>query len=523
MTRKIIKRKIRSRIKRKRRTLKGGAPLILKEGGGELLKGLLTMIQYGFLSIITAPIYLIALAANLPLNNLNNISGKRLNEVKSGIIHNQLYKYFFYGYDSKDLKKEDYKFPEGSNYKLQGKKVFVECDDCKNKNPETNSLKGGGIDIQGSAKKILGIGGITNILGLLDKKEKMRYILGNFFDYLNNLQMKDTERRNLIHKLIMSVNNKDAIIKCIIIFNTLFNDGECYNMKGHIDANKDKDGSTFMENPTISRIPNPFMVPGQTKRDLAKSIKCITGHILYKEFGPETLTQDCMPSCPTCTLRNSVGRLASTYASSITQLLKGTNKDLDLLSEIFYTIFNEHYIYSPQPITNEIDKLNTIKTAFNKSLQNLPSHNVFNEWKKNPKMADMKTINNIIINSKFNIKNSNNNDDKLSFYKEIFGEDVYYKFKSLLCKYNIIDELKKRFVSLSFDSYYSLVGNIVKYPNEVSYQTAYLSWCNKFLTELYRIHNIKYETINPDQLFGEKELKILIQPSNPIIASFQPN
>jgi hypothetical protein len=551
MTRKyrIKKRKILSNIKTKihKRTIKmkGGAHLILKEAGGSLIGGLMTMFKYGFVSIVTAPIYLIALLANLPLNTPNNVSGKRLNEVKSGIIHNQLYKYLFYGYNLKDLKEEKYRFPEGKHYKLQGNKVFVECDDCKRKNPTENIpeneedkedkeiLKGGGIDVKKDMKKILGISGISDLLGLLDKKEKMQSILMNFFDYLNNLQMTDIERRELIHKLITNIHNKDSIIKCLIIFNTLFKDDDkCNILKKEIDNNATKDNSTYMERPTISRIPNPFMVPGQSKLDLKKSIKCITGHLLYKEFGPETLTQDCLPKCPKCTLRSSLGTLAATYGSSITQLMKGNNKDIDLFSEIFFNIFNNNFSY---PGTDDNLKMKDIKDNFIKSLSNLPEYSIFGSWKMYPKNVDMTKLQPIIIDTKFDVKTSSiisdifgkkviDKDKEREIYKKIYGEDVIEKFRVLLCRYNIIDELKKRYISLSFENYYFLVENILNYPKDNNHKNAYLTWCNKFLSQLYTIHGINVENkmIDPKFSFTEKEMNdLILNSSNSLVTEYK--
>lgn len=535
--------KIKTKIKKRTIKMKGGAVMVAKEAGGSLLKGLMTLFQYGFVSIVTAPIYLIALMANFPLNTPNNVSGKRLNPVKSGIIHNQLYKYLFYGYNLKDLKQEDYKFPEGSRYKLQGNKVFVECDDCKTKNPITQTtednkeakedkedkesinknLKGGAIDIKKDMKKLLGISGISDVLGLLDKKEKMQSILGNFFDFMNNLQMKDIERRALVHKLIGNIHNKNSIIKCIIVFNTIFDNNECEILKKEIDELSNKDESTYLERPTIARIPNPFMIPNQQKMDFKKSIKCITGHLMYKEFGPETLTQDCMPKCPKCTLRSSLERLAATYGSSITQLTKGNNKDIDLLSELFFTVFKNNYEY---PGKDEDSKMEKIKTSFIKTLNNLPEYSVFGSWKLDPKLVNMNEIKDLIIDSVFEVKNSEIkqiNDGSLrdkdtikEIYKKIYGEDVLEKFKVLLCRYNIIDELKKRYVSLSFENYYFLVENIIKYPKDQSHKKAYIMWCNKFLNQLYSIHGIDAETkiIDPKFSFSEKELNDIIFKTN---------
>ena len=115
------------------KTLKGGS--LIKTPQGYLLDGIKTLFQYGALTIATAPLYLISLLANLPLNTLNNISGKRLDGVDSTIVDRQLYKYLFTGYEKKPepLKAIDFKFPEGSRYKEKKESVFVECDDCRKK------------------------------------------------------------------------------------------------------------------------------------------------------------------------------------------------------------------------------------------------------------------------------------------------------------------------------------------------------------------------------------------------------
>ena len=530
MTRKHrIKRKKKSKMKIKKngktiKYMKGGAHLIVKEVGGGILKGLLTMFQYSILSIITGPIYLMALLANAPFNNINNLSGKRLNEVKTNATHNQLYNYLFNGYNLKKLKKENFNFPKGSEYKLEGDKVFVECDDCKKMNPEENIQKGGSVDLKNDMKKVLGVSGISDVLGLLDKKEKMQSILSTFFDYLNNLQMTDVERRDLIHKLIGDIHNKDAIMKCLIIINTIFSDDECNSMKKDIDLNVNRTGSTFMERPTISRIPNPFMIPGQNSIDLKKSIKCITGHIMYKRFGPETLTEDCLPNCPNCTLRTSLGRLFGMYGSFITQLLKGNNKDLDLLSELFYNVFNINYKYEGKDDNEKMEKL---KESFIKSITNLPEYDTFSFWKSHPKNVQLDKIKSIIIDSKFKINDTSplkevfdgslrDSNKKKNILKSVYGEDVYEKFRILLCKYNIIDELKKRYVAVSFENYYSLVKNIIQYPKEEIHKKAYITWCNKFLDHLYKVHGIDSlsKKIDPKYYFNDNDINSLVLNSN---------
>jgi hypothetical protein len=472
------------------------------------------------------------------LNNLNNLSGKRLNEVKSGAVHNQLYKYLFYGYNLKDLKQDDYTFPNGSRYKLQGNKVFVECDDCKRKNPEDNvQQKGGAIDLKKDMKKVMGLSGISDLLGLLDKKEKMQSILSSIFDYLNNLQMKDVERRDLIHKLITNIHNQDAIMKCLIVFNSMdfFNDNECKNMKEEINQVTNKPGSTYMERPTVTRIPNPFMIPGQTKIDLKKSIKCISGHLMYKEFGPETLTQDCMPLCPKCTLRTSLGRLASVYGSSISQILKGNNKDIDLLSELFYNAFKTNYTYEGNDDNERLEKL---KQSFIRSISNLPTYTEFGAWRSFPKnLTDMSKLSSILIDSKFKVKDSSplkevvdgslrDEEKKKEIIKGIFGEDVIEKFKILLCKYNIIDELKKRYVAVSFENYYSLAENVIRYPKEEIHRKAYINWCNKFLSHLYSVHGIDALTkkIDPKFYFSDNDVdKLVLNANTPLVNGIKVN
>jgi hypothetical protein len=289
-------------------------------------------------------------------------------------------------------------------------------------------------------------------------------------------------------------------------------------------ANEDK--STFIENPTISRIPNPFMVPGRNKMDLVKSIKCLKAHLFYKNFGPETDTTDCMPQCPNCTLRSSLGRLSSMYGLSLKSIMNGNNKELDILSEMFYDSFKENYVYNGNKgnsVTFSInEKLDELKKNFIETIRELPKKDVFKQWKEYPNQVG--DISFKILDSKFITKLDSElngiiegviTDEtyKKDLFKKIFGEDVISNFKNVLCRYNVIDELKKRYIILLFEDYYNLVENITKSLDEkekTSSNHFYIKWCNKQLFELYKVHGINSEDVPPEYLFGDKEIATLV-------------
>jgi hypothetical protein len=390
-----------------------------------------------------------------------------------------------------------------------------------------------GLLVSNRSKKLIGINMFSDMLGLLDQREKIKYVLKNFFEYLYNLQMKDKDRRNLLHSTVMSLTNKDSIIKCIIIFNTIFDDNECETMMKEIDEEEARKAthSTSMINPSLIRVVNPFSLPGEGPIDFKKSIKCLIAHLKYKEFGTETKTQDCSVSCPKCTLKNSVISIGNNYVSSIKSILKGDNKDLDILNETFFSIFINNYSYIPDGLTNDsnipdgltnpsndmvVKQLKELKEKFKKALNNLPIYTDFNKLKTSENFNI--DLSGIIIDTKFvqrykddiSINIVKDNFPELSdedirkklqeygnnnIYELVYGEDVMKFFKKLLCRYNLIYELKKRYITLCFKDYYTMVSNNIKFPNDPLCKEIYINWANDFLVLLFRIHGINYNNL----------------------------
>ena len=488
LTKRLKKRGTKHR-KMKRKTLKGGAPMLAKAGADELIEGIKAMLYFGLMSIITAPVYLTSLLFQSPLNTPNNISGKRLENVKSDLVHTPVYKSMFYGNDTtKNLDTENFNLTN-KRYTLQGEKIFVECDNCRKEkeatndlslgaSPLTNSLskipglsklpipnlpmkglsklpmtglKGGGmID---SLKKVLGTGDMSNLLGLLDEKEKIQYILNNFFNYFNSLQMIDSDREKIIHKYIHTIKNKDSILKCLIVFKNLFEDEECNTMRDNTSKNADK--QTEIDS-AIKMIPNPFINPTGEKLDLMKSSKCMVAHLLNDKF--EGDTADCSP-CPNCTLKSSIKKLAKTYTSSINEIVKGSDRNIDTLSELFYNSFKVYIKgFSVEPITLELTNLSQVKEN---------PDGFFNEIiKKYELKPELKPV---------------FNKDKL---KKTFDSDTtkdnFNNFKKLLCKYNINEVLKQRYIELVFDASFVSMKNNPKFLEQ---------WKNEFADNLNKIYN----------------------------------
>ena len=478
LTKRLKKRGTKHR-KMKRKTLKGGAPMLAKAGADELIEGIKAMLYFGLMSIITAPVYLTSLLFQSPLNTPNNISGKRLENVKSDLVHTPVYKSMFYGNDTtKNLDTENFNLTN-KRYTLQGEKIFVECDNCRKEKEATvnpllgnlipglpsglmndlsskipglpsgpiSGMNGGGmID---SLKKVLGTGDMSNLLGLLDEKEKIQYILNNFFNYFNSLQMIDSDREKIIHKYIHTIKNKDSILKCLIVFKNLFEDEECKTMREN--TAKTQIDSAFQ------KIPNPFINPTGEKLDLMKSSKCMVAHLLNDKF--EGDTADCSP-CPNCTLKSSIKKLAKTYTSSINEIVKGSDRNIDTLSELFYDSFKVYIKgFSVEPITPE--KIN-IPDFTNVSKRKEITDNFFNE---------------IIMVKKLN-------PDVAGELKKAFDSDTtkdnFNNFKKLLCKYNINEVLKQRYIELVFDA------SFVSKKNEPGLLA---TWKKEFADNLNKIYN----------------------------------
>ena len=70
------------------------------------IESLTRLIKFSLGSLIISPLYIMAVIANIPLNTLNNLSGKSFNNNKADALGVQLYKYMFEGY-KKDNKNDN--------------------------------------------------------------------------------------------------------------------------------------------------------------------------------------------------------------------------------------------------------------------------------------------------------------------------------------------------------------------------------------------------------------------------------
>ena len=465
LTKQLTKRDTKHK-KMKRKTIKGGAPMMVKAGSDAFIEGMKAMLYFGLMSIITAPVYLTSLLFQSPLNTPNNISGKRLENVKSDLVHDQVYKSMFYGKEqTKDLNKTYFNLNK-KRYTLQGKRIFAECENCrKEKEASSNTavsipssipssiptsllssipglpeIKGGGmID---NLKKVIGTGDMANLLGLLNQKEKIQYILNNFFNYFNSLQMMDSDREKIIHKYIHTIKNKDSILKCLIVFKNLFDeDTGCKGMSNTIEGNQTEIDSA------IQMIPNPFINPTGEKLDLVKSSKCMVAHLLNDKF--EGDTAGCSP-CPDCTLKNSIKKLAKTYTLSINEIVKGSDRNIDILSELFYDSFKVYI------------KGFNIETLTPRNIDIETSDSFFDSIIKVKKL-DFDIVETL----------------KTSFDSNT-AKDNFNKFKKLLCKYNINEVLKKRYIDLVFDASFVSTKNNPEFLEK---------WKNEFAVNLNKIYN----------------------------------
>jgi len=285
------------------------------------------LIQFSLGSLIISPFYIMAVLANLPLNTLNNLSGKSFDGNKSDAVGVQLYKYMFEGYQKNNIEKKvkdrpnDFIIDDG--LKVKGE-IVTKCDSDKCNEP----MKGGYVNTYKSIKEMM---------GAMSTNEKVMHNLKSLEDTIDSLKMNFSERKDEIKKMFKDLKDPKLMFKFIVVCNNLI--GKCEESlsdeKVHlIEDNivvknpfKTVDGKFSSHwNMNVCYL-NPECMKSCNKCDLYTSMACAIG----TKLGPEC--EKC-----SCTLFNNIVSIYHSYARILLKSFAGNSNNLYFIGDLLFMI-----------------------------------------------------------------------------------------------------------------------------------------------------------------------------------------
>jgi len=425
MTRKVRKSKLRKvKRKSKRRTnrrritkrIKGG--MFQKMAEKYIPKGVLPpssgpetqkisrtetlskIIQFSLGSLIISPFYIMAVLANLPLNTLNNLSGKSFDKSKSDALGVQLYKYMFEGFQKNDIEKkveqhrEDYIIDDGLKVKGQ---IITKCDsnacNTPTPTPTPTPMKGGYINTYKSIKEMM---------GSLSTNESIIHNLKSLEDTIDSMKMNFNDRKDEIRKMFINLKEPRLLFKTIVVCNNLIQDckvGENQAVR-LIEDNvvvknpfKTVDGSFWSHFRMNVCYLNSDCMKSCNKCDLLTSMACSAGTKSVEEC------KQC-----SCTLFNNMVSIYHSYVRILLKSFAGNSNNIYYISHLLFTIVRFH--------ANEVDEDLGKK-----------EYEMFIDFDKIDKIGYKGNFKKIIHNHKEEIE----------------------LFKNIICKYGIYEIVKENF------------------------------------------------------------------------------
>ena len=379
--------------------------LVDKEKKGTDLHDVFQVLKFSLGAIIMSPLYIGTVLANLPLNTIHNLSGKKINEKHSDAVGIQLYKYMFEGYKLE---------PEPLSDKLQDKDRFLvkqgvtvkkntiaKCDNCQTGG---GVQRGGYMNTFKTFDEIMGFkpfNGIKGVLGEMRIEKYKEEITKNvayqrkqILHKLRELEFEvDSIKEDFItRKPILKENIKnlrtEILFKCIVVCETLIK--ECV---------ESKDNKVVTVNKDMVVVSNPYRRKDKDSSHFKMEV-CF-------------LHDNCKSQCPNCTLFDNMISVYHSYARILLNTLRGKNNNLYVVIDLLFTILkNALGKKKPEdkPII-ELDKFESMK------------------YKGTPDEIQA------ILD---NLKAPNTTTDPET-------KDPIVMFRQLICDYGIYDEIKKVF------------------------------------------------------------------------------
>jgi len=327
------------------------------EKKGTDLNDVWQVLKFSLGAIIMSPLYIATVLANLPLNTIQNLTGKKIDDQHSEAIGIQLYKYMFEGYKreatdeglvKRIADKNKFIVPDGTSIK---KNVVVKCDNCKKDVQNGGGIQRGGYmntfktfdEIMGF-KQFNGIKGALGEMGFEKYKEEISknvaYQNDQILHKLKELEfevdsIKETfnDRKPELTKNIKNM-KIEILFKCIIVCQTLIRECVEITVDKAVKINKD-----------MVVVSNPYR-----RRDMTSSRFKMDVCFLH---------DNCKEECPNCTLFDNMKSIYNSYARILLTTLRGKNNNLYVIIELLFTIL-KNTLGSEKPVIS-LDNIDTMK------------------------------------------------------------------------------------------------------------------------------------------------------------------
>jgi hypothetical protein len=258
-----------------------------------------TMLMYGLASVFIGPAYLIAEMLNAPITSINNFSRKAFNDSKTKWIHRPLLDLAFLN-SEKPIDEKDFWLEEDMH--IHQNVAVVSLD--KHPNDEAGNMKHAPSKVDQYAPS--SYDSLLNMFGRLNENKKLKLLVFQLFDYIENLRATDKQRQKDIKRIIYAIEDYKVLVKFYLIYKTL------KQTKCPAIQTVEK---TILKGADVVTVVNPFYNPCNIS--YTKRLECVKRHITQKRFDPNDPDDKvCRVSCDTCTFRNSVGQLTKKYITS---------------------------------------------------------------------------------------------------------------------------------------------------------------------------------------------------------------
>ena len=294
-------RRTRARKRVNPRKTRGGGKFSVSENFNTFI----TLVKYSFSSMFIGIFYLIACLINVPLSNLNNLSGKSFEKNNQSFLHIPFSK-MISGCPVKKLKDDEFELQD--DMYIHQNVAVVSCDQPSKGNVKERLPRFGDY--------------ILDFFGMIPNERKLKHHLFALFQYIDNLRETDEERKKKIQNILHHIPYK-SLIQCYLIHKTLPK-GTCETIL--------KNKKTILLEEDVVQISDPFQHKEGSFFDV--QVNCMWKHMTQKKFSEDDMKL-CGARCNTCTFNNSVGRMTQRYRSS-----SSCNK-----SKTIRMIFNTYYGY----------------------------------------------------------------------------------------------------------------------------------------------------------------------------------
>jgi hypothetical protein len=353
------------------------------------------VLKFSLGAIIMSPLYIATVLANMPLNTIHNLTGKRIDEDHSNAIGIQLYKYMFEGYKREPTDeglvkrigehRDKFDVPEGVTVK---KSIIVKCDNCKKDETVQNGgvQRGGYMNTFKTFDEIMGVKQFNGIKGALGEMgfEKYKEEIAKNVAYQNDQilhKLKElefevdsiketfTDRKPELKKNIKNLKT-EILFKAIVVCQTLID-----------DCTEKTDNKPVKINKDMVVVSNPYR-----RRDMTSSRFKMDVCFLH---------DNCKTECPNCTLFDNMRSIYHSYARILLSTFRGKNNNLYVIIDLLFTLLKKT-IGSEKPVIG-LDHIETMRYS----------------------------------------------GDTSSIQKNL--EEPIVLFKQLICEYGIYEEIKKQF------------------------------------------------------------------------------